>query len=73
MVFSRRIAALPAVVAIPLGIAATGFALTDQSRDAEGATQGRVGQGIAEPDARCGADPARRGRTAASGDRQPRE
>ncbi|MDX2695057.1 small secreted hydrophilic protein [Streptomyces ipomoeae] len=29
MVFSRRIAALAAVVAIPLGIAATSFALTD--------------------------------------------
>ncbi|MDC0772117.1 small secreted hydrophilic protein [Streptomyces sp. HD] len=30
MVFSHRIAALAAVVAIPLGIAATSFALTDQ-------------------------------------------
>ncbi len=29
MVFSHRIAALAAVVAIPLGIAATSFALTD--------------------------------------------
>ncbi|MFF8969003.1 small secreted hydrophilic protein [Streptomyces sp. NPDC014995] len=29
MVFSRRIAALAAVVVIPLGIAATSFALTD--------------------------------------------
>ncbi|BBC37158.1 hypothetical protein SGFS_084520 [Streptomyces graminofaciens] len=29
MVFSRRIAALAAVVAIPLGIATTSFALTD--------------------------------------------
>lgn len=29
MAFSRRIAALAAVVAIPLGIAATSFALTD--------------------------------------------
>ncbi|MPY57676.1 small secreted hydrophilic protein [Streptomyces spongiae] len=29
MVFSRRVAALAAVVVIPLGIAATSFALTD--------------------------------------------
>ncbi|MFG2746448.1 small secreted hydrophilic protein [Streptomyces chartreusis] len=32
MAFSHRIAALAAVVAIPLGIAATSFALTDQPK-----------------------------------------
>lgn len=35
MAFSHRIAALAAVVAIPLGIAATSFALTDQPKSPE--------------------------------------
>ncbi|GAA0649274.1 hypothetical protein GCM10009535_29040 [Streptomyces thermocarboxydovorans] len=35
MVFSRRLAALAAVVLIPLGIAATSFALTDSPREPE--------------------------------------
>ncbi|MGC9542913.1 small secreted hydrophilic protein [Streptomyces sp. UG1] len=35
MVFSHRIAALAAVVAIPLGIAATSFALTDRPESPE--------------------------------------
>lgn len=35
MVFSHRIAALAAVVAIPLGIAATSFALTDTPESPE--------------------------------------
>lgn len=33
MVFSRRLAALAAVVVIPLGIAATSFALTDSPEE----------------------------------------
>jgi hypothetical protein len=33
MVFSRRMAALAAVVLIPLGIAATSFALTDSPQE----------------------------------------
>jgi hypothetical protein len=33
MVFTRRMAALAAVVLIPLGIAATSFALTDRPRE----------------------------------------
>ncbi|KFG75929.1 hypothetical protein [Streptomyces mutabilis] len=35
MVFSRRMAALAAVVLIPLGIAATSFALTDSPQEPE--------------------------------------
>ncbi|MEU8756133.1 small secreted hydrophilic protein [Streptomyces chartreusis] len=35
MAFSHRIAALAAVVAIPLGIAATSFALTDRPKPPE--------------------------------------
>ncbi|MGW5473763.1 small secreted hydrophilic protein [Streptomyces chartreusis] len=35
MAFSHRIAALAAVVAIPLGIAATSFALTDRPKSPE--------------------------------------
>ncbi|MER5943489.1 small secreted hydrophilic protein [Streptomyces sp. NPDC001928] len=35
MAFTHRIAALAAVVAIPLGIAATSFALTDQPKSPE--------------------------------------
>lgn len=35
MVFSRRVAALAAVVVIPLGIAATSFALTDKPESPE--------------------------------------
>ncbi|MFH8508039.1 hypothetical protein [Streptomyces flaveolus] len=46
MVLSRRMAALAAVVLIPLGIAATGFALADTGRGGAGERLPRSGAGL---------------------------
>lgn len=45
MVFSRRLAALAAVVVIPLGIAATSFALTDSPQSPEVPSQVELDSG----------------------------
>ncbi|GGX39795.1 small secreted hydrophilic protein [Streptomyces chartreusis] len=49
MAFSHRIAALAAVVAIPLGIAATSFALTDQPKSPEVPTRVELDSGSPTP------------------------
>lgn len=49
MVLSRRIAALAAVVLIPLGIAATRFALTDSPKEPKVPAKVELGSGSPSP------------------------
>jgi hypothetical protein len=49
MAFSHRIATLTAVVAIPLGIAATSYALTDTPKPAEGPAKVELESGSPGP------------------------
>ncbi|MCF2435800.1 hypothetical protein LV779_20145 [Streptomyces thinghirensis] len=76
MVFSRRMAAL-AVVLIPLGIAATSFALTDSPQEPKVPAKVELESGSPHPDAHlfrflllARADAQRPGGDPATGDRQ---